>query len=59
MTMTDKAPKRVSEQQAVTERKEIRKALDETEAPAKVEIPQEDEPDRRPGTRARRPGPRV
>jgi hypothetical protein len=56
--MTDQAPKRVSEQEAVTERKEIRKAIDETEAPAKVEIPQAEEPDRRPCTRERQPKPR-
>jgi hypothetical protein len=57
--MTDQPSKCVSEKEAVTERKDIRKALDETEAPAKVEIPQADDPDRRPRTRERPPKPRV
>ena len=47
--MADEGPKKVPEHQAKDERTAIRRALDETEAPTKAEIPQDDTPTPRSG----------
>jgi hypothetical protein len=46
--MPEQTPKPASEEAAAGERKDIRRAIDETEAPVRVEIPKDDEPRSKP-----------